>query len=117
MTVLLMAATGTDMAVAAGIKTLVMPGKVIEGHAKYEDECGNCHKSFSKESQNNLCRDCHEKVDADIKQKQGSHGLGRSRDSDCNYCHTEHKGRDTDIIQMDIETFDHSETDYSGFPC
>ena len=57
---------GMDVAVSAGIKSLVMPGKVIEGHAKYENECGRCHKSFSKESQNHLCRDCHETVDVDI---------------------------------------------------
>ena len=58
-----------DVAIAAGIQSLVMPGQLIEGHAKYEDECGSCHKSFSKQSQNRLCRDCHEKIDADIKQK------------------------------------------------
>lgn len=110
--VLLIAAAGTDVVVAAGIKSLVMPGKVIAGHAKYEDECGKCHKSFSKGSQNHLCRDCHEEVDADIKQQQGYHGLNKVTDSDCNYCHTEHKGRDADIIHMSIETFDHSSTDY-----
>ena len=105
-------AAGMDAAVAAGFKSLVMPGQVIEGHAKYEDECNRCHKSFSKESQNRMCRDCHENVDADIRLKQGNHGMGKAKDIDCNYCHTEHKGRDADIIQMDIETFDHDATDY-----
>ncbi|MEN8206864.1 MAG: cytochrome C [Pseudomonadota bacterium] len=105
-------AAGMDVAVSAGIKSLVMPGQVIEGHAKYEDECGRCHKPFSKESQSRMCLDCHEKVDDDIRQKQGSHGMGKTRDIDCNYCHTEHKGRDADIIQMGIETFDHDSTDY-----
>ena len=105
-------AASMDAAVAAGFKSLVMPGQVIEGHAKYEDECNRCHKSFSKESQNRMCRDCHENVDADIRLKQGNHGMGKAKDIDCNYCHTEHKGRDADIIQMDIETFDHDATDY-----
>ena len=111
--VALAAAAGTDVAIAGGIQSLVMPGQVIEGHEKYEDECGKCHKPFSKGSQSRLCRDCHEKVDADIRQKQGVHGLGKARDTACSYCHTDHKGRDADIIQMGIETFDHDETDYS----
>ena len=81
-----------DAAVAAGIKSLIMPGQVIEGHAKYEEECNRCHKSFSKESQNRMCRDCHENVDADISLKQGIHGMGKARDIDCKYCHTDHKG-------------------------
>ena len=113
MTIMMIAAAGTDAAVAAGIKSLLMPGRVIEGHAKYEEECHRCHKSFSKESQSRMCLDCHEEVDLDIKQKQGSHGTGEARKYDCNYCHTEHKGRDADIIQMDTETFDHDGTDYS----
>jgi len=109
---LLVGATAMDVAVAAGIQSLVMPGPVIAGHAKYEDECGNCHKSFNKGSQNQLCRDCHEKIDADIRQQQGSHGLGKGRDADCSYCHSEHLGRDADIIQMVSETFDHHDTDF-----
>jgi hypothetical protein len=113
MTGMLLAITaGIDAAVAAGIETLVMPGQVIEGHAKYEHECGQCHKSFSKKSQSLLCRDCHKKIDADIRQKRGFHGMGKAGDADCNHCHTDHKGRDADIIQMEAETFNHDDTDY-----
>ena len=36
---------------AASIESLVMPGEVIEGHAKYEEECKNCHKRFDKGAQ------------------------------------------------------------------
>jgi len=110
--ILIATAAGMDVAVSGGIQSLVMPGPVIEGHAKYENECSECHKSFSKQSQSRLCRSCHENIDADIANRKGSHGLGKSRDADCKYCHTEHKGRDADIVQMVTESFNHSETDF-----
>lgn len=98
---------------SAGIESLVKPGQVIEGHAKYEEDCEKCHKPFSKESQNLLCRDCHEEVDADIRQRQGIHGRGLAADAECSHCHSDHKGRDADIVQLDIETFSHDATDYA----
>ena len=111
--VLLVSMAGvTEYSAAAGIETLVMPGELIEGHAKYEESCKNCHTPFSKESQSRLCRDCHEKVDADINRKQGFHGRGRVNAASCNHCHTDHKGRDADIVRLGRETFNHENTDY-----
>ena len=110
--ILFVAALCFMSAASAGIESLVNPGPVIEGHMKYEEECEKCHKPFSKESQGMLCRDCHEEVDADIRQQQGFHGLGVARNAECNHCHSDHKGRDADVIQLDVETFTHDETDY-----
>ena len=97
---------------AAGIESLVMPGKLVDGHAKYEDECSNCHRPFSKESQTQLCRDCHEDIDRDIRQQRGYHGRSHGSEAECRHCHTDHKGRSKDIIQLNTETFDHDQTDY-----
>lgn len=106
-------ATVSHDAVAGGIETLMMPGKVIDGHAKYEEKCDSCHQPFSKEKQSTLCLNCHEKVDADIINRQGLHGRAKTRETECSHCHTDHKGRDADIIQLGRETFDHNTTDYS----
>ena len=95
------------------METLMMPGKVIEGHAKYEEKCNSCHQPFSKEKQSTLCRDCHKEVDTDIKGAQGLHGHVDDTETECSHCHTDHQGRVADVIQLDKETFDHSETDYS----
>jgi hypothetical protein len=73
-------------AAAAGIESLVMPGKLVEGHAEYEDDCDKCHRPFSKESQKQLCRDCHEKVDADIQGETGFHGRSSARNGECSHC-------------------------------
>lgn len=92
---------------------LVMPGPLIEGHAKYEKECKNCHEPFSKSSQTRLCADCHKDVGADRAQHRGFHGLRPDTvNLDCKHCHTDHKERGTDVVQFDAETFNHKFTDF-----
>lgn len=99
---------------AASWETLVMPGELTEAHAEYETECKRCHNRFDKQGQTRLCRDCHDKVDADMEQRQGFHGrhpdIAGQR---CRSCHTEHQGRDADIVALNIEVFDHRLTDFA----
>lgn len=98
---------------AASIESLIMPGKVIEGHKKYEDECSECHKVFGDKRQTQLCLDCHKKVAKDVNKKWGYHGrLKDIKNKECKSCHTEHKGRGADIVGLDKETFDHDQTDF-----
>jgi hypothetical protein len=98
---------------AGPLESLMMPGKVIEGHKKYENNCENCHESFSKKKQTRLCRKCHEEIDKDINQHKGYHGrISNIENIECNACHTDHKGRDMDIIQLGKQTFDHAKTDF-----
>lgn len=111
--VLLMCAI-TFPVTAADIETLLMPGKVIEGHAKNEKECTSCHERFSKGTQAKLCLDCHDKVAGDITARKGYHGRSpHVRDKACSVCHTDHKGRDAIIVLLDRELFDHSHTDFA----
>jgi hypothetical protein len=101
-----------DFTLAASLETLVMPGKLIQGHAKYEQECSNCHQLFSKQSQSRLCLDCHEDVDADVRSEKGFHGRSGVGDQECKACHADHLGRTADIVPFSRETFDHEQTDY-----
>lgn len=98
---------------AAGIESLVMPGKLVQGHAKYESECGKCHQPFSKQNQNRLCLDCHDKVDTDVRDQLGFHGRSGAGKQQCSSCHEDHLGRDARIVQFSRGTFDHDMTDYS----
>jgi hypothetical protein len=92
---------------------LVMPGEVIEGHAKFEKTCESCHEPFSKQSQRRLCLDCHKDVAQDLAQKKGLHGKRPDVGfTECKHCHTDHKGRKADIIQFDPQTFNHALTDF-----
>lgn len=97
---------------AAGqaLESVLMPGKVISGHAKFEQECDKCHVKFDKSAQDALCRDCHKQVAQDIAKKTGYHG--RIRIEVCRSCHTDHKGRDVNVAAFEPKTFDHTKTDF-----
>lgn len=98
---------------AADIETLLMPGKVIRAHKKFESQCSECHTRFSEKTQTRLCLDCHERIDADIKRSSGFHGLNRDiKSSTCKSCHSEHLGRDADIVPLNTATFEHDTTDF-----
>ena len=93
------------------LESAIMPGKVIEGHVKYEDDCNNCHKRFDKAGQNQRCMDCHKDIGRDVEHRKGFHGH-RAADKDCHECHTEHKGRDAKIVDLNEKTFKHSDTNF-----
>jgi hypothetical protein len=92
---------------------MVMPGPLIEGHAKLEKDCANCHEPFAKTGQTKLCLSCHKEVAADRQQQRGIHGRRKDTSTgECRSCHTDHKGRGMDIVQLDRETFNHTFTNF-----
>ncbi len=95
----------------ADVSSLLMPGKVIEGHAKLEAKCVECHVKFDKEGQTKLCKDCHKKVGADVLDHKGFHGKLKE-EKECRECHTDHKGRDAHIVIFDQNKFDHVQTEF-----
>jgi nitrate/TMAO reductase-like tetraheme cytochrome c subunit len=117
-TVLLLAALLSFPAVwAARSQTLferwVTPGVLIEGHAKYENNCAKCHESFKKGFQKQLCLKCHKDIAEDFKTKKGFHGKRSDiLNEECKHCHTDHKGRNADVLLFDQQTFNHSATNY-----
>ena len=97
-------------ALAQNLESAIMPGELIRGHIKQESDCKNCHVRFDRAAQPRLCMDCHKEVGADVRNKQGYHG--RLKDVECRRCHTEHKGREARIVNLDEKTFDHAQTDF-----
>ncbi len=94
-------------------ESLVMPGPVISGHADTEKECRKCHVPFARDDQRKLCLDCHDKVAADINGKTGFHWHSEpARTGQCRSCHTEHEGRDADVVRLTPQTFNHLRTDF-----
>lgn len=98
-------------AFAQGIESVLAPGELIEGHAKWEHECKQCHVRFDRKAQDGLCMACHKDVAADVRARTGYHG--RVDAQPCRACHAEHKGRRARIAPLDASQFDHSRTDYA----
>lgn len=98
---------------AQAFESLVMPGKLIEGHAKSEAECKKCHTPFKKAEQSKLCLDCHKAVADDVSAHRGFHGLApTAQNKECRTCHSDHKGRDAKIAAFDEKAFNHAHSDF-----
>ncbi len=99
---------------AAGVETLLMPGKVTQAHAKYETECGQCHDRSDRGAQSRRCAACHKEIAADLAGGRGYHGrMANAGGGQCRACHSEHGGRGSDIVQLDAAQFDHALTDFA----
>lgn len=96
---------------AQNIESVLRPGDLIQGHAKWEDDCSKCHLRFDRAAQDRLCMDCHKEVGQDMRERSGFHG--RNKPQQCRSCHTDHKGRTARIVELDKPTFDHAQTDYA----
>jgi hypothetical protein len=96
---------------SANLERLLMPGPVVEGHAELEDDCSACHANFDASKQNGLCLDCHEDVAADVAEHGGFHGRLEPLGT-CKRCHTEHLGREADVVGLNPDLFDHQQTDF-----
>lgn len=92
---------------------LLSPGDLTSPHKKLEDQCEKCHLDFSKSRQTELCLDCHDKIAADISDHSGYHGLDKKvKGAECKICHSDHKGRDYDIVNLDTDNFNHHSTNF-----
>ena len=120
---LILLALGLGLSVSLGLsqaraetlfEQLVMPGDLANAHAKLQETCANCHSSFSQGAQPELCLDCHKPVAADIQAGTGFHGRAAEvKALPCSNCHADHQGRDFQMVSLDPDTFDHSQTDFA----
>ena len=95
---------------AVNPETLLMPGKLTAAHAKYEEQCSQCHDRSDRNRQTQLCLDCHKDIAADLRQQRGFHGhVPGIENSQCRACHSEHLGREADIVKLSREQFNHAQ--------
>jgi hypothetical protein len=98
---------------AVNPETLLMPGKLSSAHAKYEEQCTQCHDRSNSARQTRLCLDCHKEIAADVARQRGYHGhLPGIATAECHACHSEHLGRAADIVKLVPEQLNHDLTDY-----
>ena len=110
--------TCTDKVLAEGdglsIKEMLLtPGDLTKAHAELESKCEACHVHFDKSSQTKLCLECHENIATDLQLANGFHGKTTTvANQECRFCHTDHKGRNEDITQLNEQTFNHELTNF-----
>ena len=114
---LMLSAALASFSVEAGkLDLLLMPGELISAHAAFEETCESCHETLKKHNQALRCLACHDHsdIDKDIKNKSGYHGrLDPDQVQACRHCHTDHKGRERNIVILDKDSFDHRQTDFA----
>ena len=99
---------------ATAVESLLMPGKVASAHAKLEETCSNCHDRTDHSRQSALCLVCHKDIAADVRDRRGYHGrMPNAGAGKCVGCHTEHLGRDGDIVRLNKLEFDHERTGFA----
>ncbi|MCF8301720.1 MAG: cytochrome C [Bacteroidales bacterium] len=90
------------------------PGKLVEAHAHLEglSNCTKCHTLGAKIT-NKKCLDCHTLLKNRIDQKLGYHASEKVFGKPCIQCHSDHHGRDFEIIRFKKDTFNHDLTGYT----
>lgn len=92
---------------------LLSPGDLTQSHQKEAASCEKCHQDFSKAEQSSLCLDCHDKIAEDLDRSAGFHGLNKKiKNTECKTCHTDHKGKGYDIVNLDTDSFNHHLTNF-----
>lgn len=101
----------TPWAMGQGIESIMAPGKLSKAHAKYENDCAQCHVKFDRQGQDKRCLDCHKETRHDVQAHSGFHG--KMKQQTCRSCHTEHKGLEARLYELDKKQFDHTLTNYA----
>lgn len=102
----------------------ISPGELSKFHADLEglNNCTKCH-TIGEKVTNQKCLSCHKEIDQRIKNNTGFHSSNDVKGKDCRICHSEHNGRNFQIVHFDKNKFDHSKTGFtlkdshSGIDC
>lgn len=98
----------------APVGAQLSPGKLANAHAHLEglSNCTQCHE-LGQHIENQKCLNCHQEIKVRIDQQMGFHTT--VRDSNCIVCHSDHNGRNFDMIRWPEgkqEKFNHARTGY-----
>ncbi len=87
------------------------PGDLARPHAHLEgiSNCTQCHTLGDKVS-NDKCLDCHKEIKSRLDRRSGYHYSKEVKGKDCFSCHSDHHGRNFDMVHFDEEKFDHNLT-------
>ena len=92
----------------------ISPGELSGPHAHLEgiSNCTQCHVLGDKPA-NEKCLKCHTEIQQRINLKKGYHVSNEVKGKQCFSCHSEHNGKNFQLIRLDIKTFNHNLTGFS----
>jgi hypothetical protein len=90
------------------------PGDLAESHSKLEgiSNCTQCHVLGNKVSVEK-CLACHTEIQARITANTGYHSSTEVKGKECFACHSDHHGKNFQMVRMDVTKFNHNLTGYS----
>lgn len=92
------------------------PGDLTHAHASLEgmNNCTQCH-DLGKKINGAKCLECHSLIKTRIESKKGFHASPQARNKECINCHTEHRGRNFEMIKWENgrTNFNHDQTGYT----
>ncbi len=92
----------------------ISPGDLSEPHAHLKglSNCTKCHTLGEKVS-NEKCLDCHLNIGIRIAESRGYHSSSKVKGKSCTECHSDHHGRNFQMIRFNTDQFDHTVTGYT----
>jgi hypothetical protein len=90
------------------------PGDLSNSHTNLEgiSNCTQCHVLGNKVS-DDKCLACHIEVKDRITTSRGYHSSADVKGKQCFSCHSEHNGKNFQLIKLDISKFDHNLTGFN----
>lgn len=91
----------------------ISPGELAEAHSHLEglSNCTKCHILGQKVS-NEKCLECHTELKQRIGLQKGYHSSILVKTKECVNCHSDHHGRNFELVRFDISAFKHDFTGY-----
>jgi hypothetical protein len=91
----------------------ISPGDLVQVHSHLEglSNCIQCHELGQKVS-SEKCLNCHIELNQRVKQQKGFHSSPAIKGKECTKCHSDHNGRNFQIIRFDKEAFNHQLTGF-----
>jgi hypothetical protein len=95
------------------INAQISPGELSSPHSYLEgiSNCTKCHVLGNKVS-NDKCLSCHKEIGNKINSRKGFHSSSEVTGKECIKCHSDHHGKNFQLVRLDPTKFDHNLTGY-----
>jgi len=104
---------GLFISVCFNVSAQISPGELSKSHANLEGvtNCTQCHSVGNKVTREK-CLACHKDIKAEIDAHKGFHSSKEVGQKNCAQCHSDHHGRNFDMVRLNKKSFNHTLTGF-----